>query len=307
MLEEQNNENRPNGTWSSHAYSNMSKKVSASFGYTIEKGNFKNRIKTLKGTFHSCHDIFKTMSGFAWNPITGLFEVEDEVWEPLIEANPNAKKWKRTLIQHYEKLFDLFSNDRANGEGCISAKEKVRRWEKKREDSVNLEENIDCFDEFSMPNVESYSPMVSHSYSCETSSKKAKKTPQMVEMLEKQMENFQSKINNVAASIRQRNEITKEGLAIIMQGHEIAKEGLAIMERGRPCCYSEDGVFSELVKKVCPVDLLSSPIKLLVQVLISKYTLSPTFNGEMGIQRSSLLHENLGGTKIISRPPFRTS
>ena len=65
----------------------------------------------------------------------------------------------------------------------LSAKEKVRRWEKEREDSVNLEENIDCFDEFSMPNVKSYSPMVLPSYSCETSSKKTNKLAQMVEML----------------------------------------------------------------------------------------------------------------------------
>ncbi|KAL4632963.1 hypothetical protein ACB092_04G087800 [Castanea dentata] len=226
MLEEQNNGNRPNGTWSSHAYSNMCKKCSASFGYVVEKSNIKNRIKTLKSTFHSCHDLFKNMSGFAWNPLTGLFEAEDE-------ANPNAQKWKRTPIQHYEKLFDLFSNDRANGEGSISAKEKVRRWEKEREDSINLEEIFDCFDEFSMPNVESYSPMVSSSYSCETSFKKAKKTPHMVEMLEKQMEIFQSGIDNVAASIRQGNEIAKGGLAIMERGNEIAKEGLAIMERGR--------------------------------------------------------------------------
>ena len=65
-----------------------------------------------------------------------------------------------------------------------------------------MEENIDCFNEFSMPNVESYSSMVSPSYLCETSSKKAKKTPQMVEMLEKQMKIFQSGIDNVAANIR---------------------------------------------------------------------------------------------------------
>ena len=111
-----------------------------------------------------------------------------------------------------------------------------------------MEENIDCFDEFSMPNVESYSPMVSPSYSCETLSEKAKKTPQIVEMLEKQMKIFQSEIDNVAASIRQGNKIAKEGLAIMMQGHEIAKERLAIMERGSPRCYSEDEVFSKLVK-----------------------------------------------------------
>ena len=49
------------------------------FGYVVEKNNIKNRIKTLKGTFNSCHDLFKNMNGFAWNPITGLFEAEDEV------------------------------------------------------------------------------------------------------------------------------------------------------------------------------------------------------------------------------------
>ena len=30
---------------------------------------------------------FKNTSGFAWNPISGLFEAEDEVWEPLIEVS----------------------------------------------------------------------------------------------------------------------------------------------------------------------------------------------------------------------------
>ena len=87
ILEEQNNGNKPNGTWISHAYSNMCKKCLESFGYVVEKSNIKNRIKTLKGAFHSCHDLFKNMSGFAWNPITGLFEAEDEVWEPLIEVS----------------------------------------------------------------------------------------------------------------------------------------------------------------------------------------------------------------------------
>ena len=69
----------------------------------------------------------------------------------------------------------------------------------------------------------------------------------MVGMIEKQMENFQSGIDNVTASIRQRNEIAKEGLAIMMQGYKNAKDGLAIMERGRQRCYSEDEVYYELV------------------------------------------------------------
>ena len=42
--------------------------------------------------FPSCHDLFMNLSWFAWNPITGLFESEAEVWkaevwEPLIEVS----------------------------------------------------------------------------------------------------------------------------------------------------------------------------------------------------------------------------
>ena len=45
----------------------------------------------------------------------------------FLETNPIAKKWrerKKIEIQHFEKLFDLFSKDMANGEGCIGSKEK---------------------------------------------------------------------------------------------------------------------------------------------------------------------------------------
>ena len=200
------------------------------------------------------------LSWFAWNPITGLFESEDEVWEPLIKVSyiylilwndnninkcilysykqtqllKNGEREKKIEIQHFEKLFDLFSKDMANGEGCIGSKEKAHWWEQEKEDSVNLEENVDGFNEFCMSNVESYFLIDSHSYSCETSSKKTKKPVQMVEILEKQMYIFQFEIDNMTASVR--------------QGNKIAKEGLVIMERGRPDFYFEDEVFSELVK-----------------------------------------------------------
>ena len=97
-----------------------------------------------------------------------------------------------------------------------------------------MEENVDGFNEFCMSNVESYFLIDSHSYSCETSSKKTKKPVQMVEILEKQMNIFQSEIDNMTVSVR--------------QGNKIAKEGLVIMERGRPHFYFEDEVFSKLVK-----------------------------------------------------------
>nr|POF18444.1 hypothetical protein CFP56_42372 [Quercus suber] len=73
----------------------------------------------------------------------------------------------------------------ANGEGCIGSKEKSHRWEQEKEDSINLEENVDGFNEFSMTNVESYFLMDSYSYS---------------------------------SSIRQGNKISKEGLTMMERG-----------------------------------------------------------------------------------------
>ena len=46
----------------------------------------KECIKTLKSNFNVCHDLFKNLSGFAWNPVFKLFRVENEVWRALIEV-----------------------------------------------------------------------------------------------------------------------------------------------------------------------------------------------------------------------------
>lgn len=53
-------------------------------------------------------------------------------------------------------------------------------------------------------------------------------------MLEAQIENFQFGIQNVAT--------------IIKQGNDISKEGLAIVESGFPHCYFEEKVFIELMR-----------------------------------------------------------
>lgn len=70
ILEEQNNENKPNQTFSPHFFTNMSKKCYEEFNYAVEKIYIKNHIKTLKASFHACHDLFKNLSGFTKNPIT---------------------------------------------------------------------------------------------------------------------------------------------------------------------------------------------------------------------------------------------
>ena len=86
MLKEQDIGNRVDGTFSSQTYSNMVDELSKTLNKDFNKNHLKNRLKTLKDHFAQCYDIFcgVTLSGFAWNSETKLFEAEDEVWEPLI-------------------------------------------------------------------------------------------------------------------------------------------------------------------------------------------------------------------------------
>ncbi|KAK6927717.1 Myb/SANT-like domain, partial [Dillenia turbinata] len=116
FIEEEDKGNRIDGTWTTTAYTNSVKKL----GFTINKEHVKNHLRTLKNNFGICYDFFHGNSGFGWNLDTKLFEAE-------LSANPDMGKWKHTPISHYDKLEMLYSKDRANGKGAISAKERVRQ------------------------------------------------------------------------------------------------------------------------------------------------------------------------------------
>lgn len=83
---QQTNGNQVDGTFTTTAYSNVLKICQEELNLCLDKEHLKNRIKTLKSNFNACHDLFKSLSGFAWNPISKLFEAENEVWKTLIEV-----------------------------------------------------------------------------------------------------------------------------------------------------------------------------------------------------------------------------
>ncbi|KAL5539290.1 hypothetical protein UlMin_044020 [Ulmus minor] len=87
LLEQQVNGNRVDGTFTTTAYNNVLKICREELNYPFEKDHLKNRLKTLKSNFNACYDIFKGLSGFAWSPITKMFEAEPEIWNALIEAS----------------------------------------------------------------------------------------------------------------------------------------------------------------------------------------------------------------------------
>ncbi|KAI9180607.1 hypothetical protein LWI28_006482 [Acer negundo] len=250
LLEQQANGNRIDGTFTTTAYNNVLKICREELKYQFDKDHLKNRIKTLKINFNACYDLFKGLSGFSWSPVTRMFEAEPEVWNTLIESKPSAKKWRVIEIQNYDKLLELFAKDRANGEGAISAKEKVKQWEKESCDQfVDLERLEDV-------TTDNFNPV---SQQCNSqganSSKVLKRKASMVYAFERQVEMIQVGMNNVADAIR--------------EGNVIAEIGIAVIEKTRPRIYEEQDIYAELLKIGVPDNvqleaflfLVKSPLK----------------------------------------------
>ena len=150
-----------------------------------------------------------------------------------MKAKPSVKKWRYTEFYNYDKLCELFAKDRATGEGAISAKEKVREWEK--EESIN-QETAERFDEASFDNFDPIPPMdvPTQSNTQGTSSNRGlKRKSAMMETLDKHVEMLHEGINNVANAIR--------------EGNTIAEKGVTTLERSQPRIYAEEEIFQELL------------------------------------------------------------
>ncbi|CAN6476363.1 unnamed protein product [Victoria cruziana] len=88
-----------------------------------------------------------------------MWTAEEEVWASLIENNPEAKKWKTTpLPAYYNKLVSLFGQDRATGEGSMTAKEAFRRTSPSNEPSEIYEDTIQQIDELISQNQVTMEP-----------------------------------------------------------------------------------------------------------------------------------------------------
>lgn len=87
LSEEVNKGNKHDGSWTTEAYSNMVDALRSAVAPSVTKQHIKNRMKTLKDHFNTVHDLFKSLSGFAWNPTTRRFEAGEEVWLDLLKVS----------------------------------------------------------------------------------------------------------------------------------------------------------------------------------------------------------------------------
>ncbi|XP_058746582.1 uncharacterized protein At2g29880-like [Vicia villosa] len=247
LMEEANKGNRHDGAWTTEAYSNVVDALRSLVAPTMTKQHIKNRMKTLKDHFAESYDLFGSLSGFAWNPISRRFEAEDEVWQDLIREKPHAAKWKTMQIRHYDVLKELFGLDRAVGKKSSTNRMRHNQLEKEREkerekekDNVDLNDPVDdtymedqhtsIFDEVreEPPIVDSYSPPAygpsSHQSTGTYGSRGTKRKAPMNDFMEAQLDRMTNSIGLVADAMNNGNNISD-------QLHDVAKQQIEISER----------------------------------------------------------------------------
>ncbi|XLS75836.1 hypothetical protein HN51_032701 [Arachis hypogaea] len=275
------------GSWTTEAYANVVKTLSIAIGPHITKNHIKNRMKTLKNHFAEAYDLFHHLSGFAWNPVTRKFEAEEEVWQDFIKEKPQAEKWRKIQIKHYDILKELFGADRATGKGAATSRERIQQLDRDPIDLNDSFENIGFSDidvntghDIPTFSVTLDSPGAPHGQPNQvggnSTSRGTKRKSPMNDFLEAQYEKvalgittmadavkegsyLSSKLHDVAqrqvesaerqASVAERQvSIAEKQISLIERQVAIAEKGLAIMQQSRPQIYSESDVWNMLTE-----------------------------------------------------------
>ncbi|QHO24839.1 uncharacterized protein At2g29880 [Arachis ipaensis] len=238
-------------------------------------------MKTLKDHFAETYDLFHHLSEFAWNPVTRNFEAEEEVWQDFIKEKPQAEKWKKMQIKHYDTLKELFGADRATDKGATTSREIIQEIARDHIDLNDSFENVGFsdidvnmgHDTLTFPaNLDS--PSGPHSQLNQlggtSTSRRTKRKSPMNAFLEAQYEKvalgittmadagkegtyLSSKLHDVAqrqdesaerqASVVERQvSIAEKQVSLIERQVAIAEKWLAIMQQSRPRLYSESNV-----------------------------------------------------------------
>ncbi|GMP55541.1 hypothetical protein CsSME_00020331 [Camellia sinensis var. sinensis] len=112
------------GSFTSSAYGAASKAVSTKFSVHCDSNHVRNRLKTLKSNLAMAKDMLATDSGFRYNHSTQLIEATTGVWAAYLKAKPKASHFQHAPIQNFQKLCQLFEEDRATGSFAVGPKEK---------------------------------------------------------------------------------------------------------------------------------------------------------------------------------------
>ncbi|GAA0145702.1 hypothetical protein LIER_42878 [Lithospermum erythrorhizon] len=98
-------------------------------GGTFSSSAYTYVVNELRSKFPETTWNKEKFNGWDFNPVTNMWDLEDEVWDEIIKANPNVAKWKDKPIPFYDKLEELYGKDRATGDNAVTAAE-IRAWRK---------------------------------------------------------------------------------------------------------------------------------------------------------------------------------
>ncbi|XLS70667.1 hypothetical protein HN51_027532 [Arachis hypogaea] len=274
LAEEALKGNRHDGSWTTEAYANVVKTLSIAIGPHITKNYIKNRMKILKDHFAEAYDLFHHLSRFAWNPVTRKFEAEEEVWQDFIKEKPQAEKWRKMQIKHYDILKELFGADRATGKGAATSRERIQQLDRDPIDLNDSFENVEFSDidvntGHDIPTFSANldSPSAPHGHPNQlggnsTSRGTKRKSPLGITTMAdavKEGSYLSSKLHDVAqrqvesaerqASVAERQvSIAEKQVSLIERQVVIAEKVLAIMQQSRPRIYSESDVWDMLTE-----------------------------------------------------------
>ncbi|KAJ1429105.1 Myb/SANT-like domain [Sesbania bispinosa] len=280
FTEEQNKGHRQSGSWLPVAHANVVSALRSAGVLDVTKQHVKNRMKTCNAKFAEAYDLFNSLSGFAWNEMTRMFEAEEEVWEDFIRDKPQAAKWKNLQIRHYDLLRGLFATDRASGRKAATGRQAHSSYDKEPIDlndvgedtSMNEQRDTQVDDHpNSTPNVESYSPTNAPTpQSTGTSaSRGTKRKAPMIDLVETQMEKMIAGIGLVAEALSKGNDISEKlqnvaerqasinerqltmaerQVVAIEKRNELYHDQLTVLRHSRPRIYTEADVWGLLTE-----------------------------------------------------------
>ncbi|CAI9105862.1 OLC1v1004879C1 [Oldenlandia corymbosa var. corymbosa] len=116
----------------------------------VDKKKILSRLKTWEKHYETLQPLLVSCnsgSAITWDYSKGRVEVHDEnVWNERVEANPKLAPYRRKIIvENWEEICTIFSQDRANGQGGHTLRE--MNAEETVGESVNLGDPFETCEE----------------------------------------------------------------------------------------------------------------------------------------------------------------
>ncbi|XP_043721464.1 uncharacterized protein At2g29880-like [Telopea speciosissima] len=107
--------------------------LNENFGLDLMGDHVRNRLKTWKKRYGVLKELL-SQSGFEWDETQKMVVANDSVWNDYVKEHPDARAIRGKIIENYDELCIIFSNDQASGSHSRNG--------------VDSEEHVEAADQF---------------------------------------------------------------------------------------------------------------------------------------------------------------